>query len=190
MTAYEVIKRSAALLNIKEILEDRSLDDLTESNNSTILSNNFTLNRMFEILKIMLNDLANDYIPIVKEVELNSENKKISLSNLENLNKIMQVKYNGAGVKYSISNDCINFDFDGTFKIKYSVSPNIDNLTDSVNVFGGRISEDLLIYGLTSFYCLVVGLFDEFNIYNQIYNDKLSAINNLKIIEMPCRRWE
>lgn len=190
MTALELIKKGATLLNVKEILEDENLKNVTISNQADCLDNNFTLNRFFEILKIMLNDIANDYVPIIKEKTFISNDKIIELSQIENLLKVCSVSIDKVLVKYKIVNKSIVTNFDGVFTVKYMVTPQIENLLDNVEVFDRGVSVDLLVYGMLSLYCLAIGLTDEFEIYNNIYSEKLSAIKNLKIIEMPFRRWE
>lgn len=190
MTVLELIKKSALILNEKEILEDEKLANVTVNNCEEILENNFALNRMFEILKILLNNIAVDYLPIVKEKTCISANKKISLEEFENLSKIVSVKVDKFPVKYKIANEYINLDFDGVFNVEYNALPVINSLLDDVQVFYKNISYDLLIYGVASLYCLAIGLMDEFEIYNNIYSSKLTAIKSLKLIDMPARRWE
>lgn len=190
MKAIDLIKKCATLMNIKEILEDENLNNITTSNQETLKKGNHTLNRMFEILSILINDIANDHLPIIKETKIASTEKEIDLNNLVDLIKIINVKDNGFNVKYKIANDCLVLDYDAVFSITYSVSVRLEYLLDEVSVFNNALSTDLLMYGLASLYCLAVGLFEEFNVYNAIYTEKLSAVKKLQIINMPCRRWE
>lgn len=190
MTALELIKKGATLLNVKEILEDENLNNVTVENQEECIDNNFALNRFFEILKIMLNDIASDYAPIIKEKTFISNNKVIDLNEIENLLKVCNVSIDKVPVKHKIVNKSIVTNFDGVFTVKYSVLPKLENLLDDIDVFDRGISMDLLINGMLSLYCLAVGLLDEFEIYNDKYNKKLSALKNFKIIDMPCRRWE
>ena len=190
MTALELIKNSAILLNVKEILEDESLNNLNTENCNDCLDNNFALNRFFEILKIMLNELSSEYVPIIKENTFISEDKKIDLSNIENFMKVCHVSIDRVPVKYKVVDKKIITNFDGVFNVKFMAYPKIETLLDSVEVFDRGVGEDLLVYGVVALYCLAVGLTDEFSIYHNIYSEKLSALQNLKIIDMPCRRWE
>ena len=189
MTSIQIIKKSALLLNVKEIIEDSSIDDISETNSATILENNFALNRMFEILKILIVNISTDYVPIIRVKKIISADKQIQLSSFNEQVKILQVRKDGVPVKFKLFNDAINLNFDGEFEVKYSVTPEITSLVEDINYFNGEISSDLLVYGLSSLYCLAVGLFDEFNVYNAIYTERLSAVKALKIIDMPCRRW-
>jgi len=190
MTALEIIKKSALLLNVKEVLEDDSLTNVTDKNCETIVENNFVVNRMYEILKILLTNIASDYAPIIKFKKVKSQNQIIKILDVDKDIKFMQVRKDNIPVKYKLYNDNINLAFDGEFEIKYSQTPTLNNLLEDINFFNGQISSDLLVYGLSALYCLAVGLFDEFNVYNTIYMDRLSAVKALKIIDMPYRRWE
>ena len=46
MKALDIIKKSAVLLNEKKILDDEAILSLNSANESSVLYNNFTLNRM------------------------------------------------------------------------------------------------------------------------------------------------
>lgn len=189
MTALDVIKKSALILNIDDVLTDSSLDTLTSTSESTCLENNFPLNRMFEILKIMLRDISSDYVQLEKEAEIESEGRSILLSQLTNCLKVISVKEGYVGVKYKVDDGEIKLSHDGKFLIKYLSCACVDSLLDEIDMFNGRVGADVLIYGLSALYCLAVGLFDEFHVYNAIYVDKLSALKTLKLINMPCRSW-
>lgn len=190
MTAINVIKKCAVILNIQEILNDNNLTTLNAENEQTILSENLKLERMFEILKIMLNDIATDYVQIVKEIELNVENNEIAISSIPNFMHIAVILKNNVNVPYRIANSKIILKNNGKHLVRYYAQPNLTSLLGDVNLFDGRVGEDLLVYGLASLYCLAFGMFNEFDSYNAIYNQKLSTIKQLKIINMAGRRWE
>lgn len=189
MTVLELIKKSAIMLNIKEIL-DENLDSVDETNETTILNNNFALKRMFEFVKVMLSEISSSYIPIIKEMKCSSSEGKILLNNFTNLAKVIGVKYNDKFTKYTIDNNSIIVNKDGEFVVVYRTQPNVSSLLDDVEIFDETIGEDTLVYGLNSYYCLATGLFQEFNVYNENYSSKLSKLSNGKLFDMPCRRWE
>lgn len=190
MTALEIIKKSAIILNLNEILSDSSLNSVRASNEEDCRDNNFTLNRMFEILNIMLQDISTDYAQIQKEEVRDTTSMMISISSLRNFMKVLSVKQNGVSVQYDLINGQIRLPSNGNYTVRYLARATADSLLDEINMFNGKVGDDVLVYGLTALYCLAVGLFDEFNVYNSIYVDKLDALKTLKIINMPCRRWE
>ena len=189
MTPIQIIKKTALLLNVRDVLDDSSIDTVREDTSEQLLSNNFTINRMFEILKILVSNISSEYVPIIKVKKCSSINKQISIKSIDEQVKILQVRKDNIPVKYKLFNEAINLSFDGEFEVKYSLTPDIKTLVEDIDYFNGDVTSDLLVYGLASLYTLAVGLFDEFNVYNTIYTDRLSAIKALKIIDMPHRRW-
>lgn len=190
MTALEIIKKSAILLNERKILDDENLTEITTSNQETVLENNFTLNRMFELLKIMMTDISTDYIQLGREASATATNGVIDTANIVNLLKVIEVIKSGVKMPFKIVKGKLTVNFSGDCIIKYLTTPNVSSVLDEVDDFKGLAGYDLLIYGLTSMYCLAVGLFDEYNIYNSIYEQKLAEAKSLKIITMPMRSWE
>lgn len=188
MTILDLIKKSAIMLNIKPVLEDVNLNDITSTTEVETLSNNFELKRLFEFSKVVLNEIAT-YSPIVDQIQSVSSNKKIPLSNINNLLKVIAVKDEFGYVDYTINDNEINIAKDGMYTIVFNRSSQINSLLGNIDMRNGDISEDLLVCGLNSYYCLATGLFAEYNVYNSSYVDKLSRIKNLKLFAMPCRSW-
>lgn len=189
MTILELIKKSAVMLNIRQILDDDSLDNINYDNEQSILSDNFTLTRLFEFAKLVVNEVYS-YAPSFRQVEFTAVDKKISLVHLSNFVKIISVKQDDRYVKYSInSGRVVTVDRDGKYLITYSSCPDITSVVDSIEINNGDITDDIFVYGLSSYYCLAMGLFAEFNIYNAQYVDRLSHIKHLKLFAMPCRSW-
>ena len=71
----------------------------------------------------------------------------------------------------------------------YQRYPTTSSILFPVENFHGNVSNDTLIAGLNSYYCLATGMYAEYNVYNAQYVDRLSRIKNLKVFAMPCRRW-
>ena len=189
MTILDLIKKSATILNVEQILEDTSLEDFSAEDEATILSKNKTLARMFELAKLVINEVTS-YSPLVYDTVLSSTNKQILLSKIFGLEKIIAVKNEyGDNVKYCIRDNCLCFEQDGKFTIIYQQYPMNDSMLYTINMFNGGISEDMLVAGLNSYYCLATGLYAEYNVYNAQYVDRLSRIKNLKVFSMPSRRW-
>lgn len=189
MTVLDLIKKSAIMLNIKEVLQDEDIATISATNEQEILSANFALTRLFEFVKIMLNEISTYYLPIVKEVEFQTENKRIALTNLQRMSRLIGVK-NGFGyTRYSIIDNAIQLKDDGLYTVVFNQYPQISSLLDDVEVFDEFVSDDILVYGLNSYYCLSAGLFAEFNMYNENYVNKLSHLRGLKLFSMPMRSW-
>jgi len=187
MTILELIKKSAIMLNIKEVLDDKNLDNISIGTQEDVLSNNFAFKRLFEFAKLVINEV-DSYSPKIERVLKNSSDKKIMLSEISNLFKIIDVKLDGLSVKYKIFNNALNFDNDAEFEIVYQAMSNSEDVSAMIQNNNG-VAEDIYVNGLNAYYCLACGLFAEYNVYIAQYADKLSKINNLKVFSMPCRSW-
>ena len=188
MTILDLIKKSAITLNVAEILNDNTLDDISDNNQEEYFSKNFELKRMFEFAKIVINEIGS-YVPQITETKMRTNNKKIDLISFDNLLKVISVKNNGADVEYSQLNGLLVFEEDGNYTIKYERCPVIVGITDWIDTRAGSITDTLLIDGLNAYYCLAVGLYAEYNVYHAKYTDKLSQLKSTKLFAMPCRSW-
>ena len=188
MTVLDLIKKSAVILNIDEI-SNASLNTVTAENESTILENNVALKRLYELTKVMLNEIATYYMPIIKTVELNSTDKKISLTNCSNILRVVGVKKDDVFVKFYITDGSIVIKEDGHYSVIFAQTPVVSSLLNDANMFGENVSDDLLVDGLNSYYCLACGLFKEFSLYNEKYSKKLTKLRSLPIFNLPSRSW-
>ena len=103
MTVLDLINKSAIMLNIPEVVNGQ-FDGLTTENEQEFLNNNFALNRLFQFSKVVLNEI-NFHMPKVDEVVCQSIDKKISLSAIPSLMKIIGIKNEYGYIKYSIKCD-------------------------------------------------------------------------------------
>lgn len=188
MTVLDLIKKSAVILNIDEI-SNASLNTITAENELEVLENNVALKKLYELTMLMLNEIATYYMPIMKTVELNSVDKKIDLSKCQNVLKVVGVKLDDVFVKFFVEDGNILVKNDGCYTVIFQQTPAIQSLLDNVNFFDENVSEDLLVDGLNSYYCLACGLFKEFSLYNEKYSKKLANLRNLPIFNLPCRSW-
>ena len=189
MTILDLIKKSSVMLNIAEVLQDENVNSINAQNEKDVLASNFALTRLFEFAKVMFNEIASYYLPIVKTVDCETTNKQIDLNNCTNLFRIIGIRLNNAFVRYKVEDNVIKLKQDGVYTIIYNQQPKIDSVLDSVDFFDVDISEDVLVSGINSYYCLATGLFEEFNVYNEQYIAKLSKLKNMKVFAMPCRGW-
>ena len=187
MTILNLIKKSAIILNIKEILEE-DLDNITYDTQESVLSNNFTLKRMFEFAKLVINEVS-AYTSNLKQIKLSSINCKIELKDIPNFFKIVEIKNQFGTVKYEIINNALNFEKDEWYTIIYQALPDIKAINQEIDLCNGMVGEDVFLSGLNSYYCLATGLFAEYNVYHAQYSERLSKIKNLKLFAMPCRSW-
>lgn len=189
MTVLDLIKKSAVILNIDEISSSTSLDTVTPENEAILLQENFAVNRLFELAKVMFNEIATHYMPIVKSVKVVSVDKKIGVSNCPNFLKIIGVKLDDVFVKFAVNGENIEVEENCEYEVIYHQMPVVTSLLANIS-FGDGLSEDLLVDGLSAYYCLACGLFKEFSVYNEKYSRKLAKLRVLPIFSMPCRSWQ
>lgn len=188
MTILDLINKSAIMLNIQEVLNDVDLSNITQYTEQSVIDKNFALKRLYQFAKIVVNEV-NSYQPVIKEVALSTTNKQIAFSELNNMSKIVSIKDDSGYIRCKFSDTHILFDNDGKYTISYTQAININSVFDEISLNVDEIGEDLFIAGLNAYYCLSTGLFQEFNVYNSNYVDKLSRLKNLKLFAMPCRSW-
>jgi hypothetical protein len=188
MTVLDLIKKSAIMLNIQEVL-NADLTSVDNQNQQTLMDNNFALKRLYEFAKIVLNEI-NSYMPTVKQIKCTAKNKQISLNSFEGLSKIIGVQNHYGYVKYSVEGENIIVAEDGNYLVTFNQCPQINSLLDVINQHEDILGDDILVYGLNSYYCLATGLFNEFNVYNAHYSERLAKLKNFKVFAMPCRSWE
>lgn len=188
MTILDLIKKTAVIFNVEQVLEDSDLESLTNNTQVDVLNGNEQLNKMFELCKLVLCEVYS-YISKELEVSVQSANGQIDKGLLGEVGKIISVKSQNKRVNFVLDNDTIKVDRDGEYIIKCVVAPNVKYLNNEIDMLNGDITEDVLINGLNAYYCLTAGLFEEYNVYNVRYIDNLSRLKNPKLFAMPCRSW-
>ena len=164
MEIIDIIKQSIHLLSLNEYYD--VVDNASKESEEEILKN--------EEIKKLFNLITNKSYPI---------------KNLTNFYKIKNVKRGKILENYKIISKDIVVKEDGEYEINYYYLPSVNSLFDELD-FLSTLSPEVLVYGLCAFYCLSVGLFDEFKIYNDKYKSRAEAIKNLKMFELPKRKWE
>ncbi|MBQ7798646.1 MAG: hypothetical protein IJ371_05950 [Clostridia bacterium] len=189
MNILDLIKKSATILNIHQILDDSSLEDVTVDNEASILAKNSELKRVFELAKVVIEE-ASAHSKNLTSSTIYTYNQKINMYSYDYIDKVVDVQdENGVSVEYEIDNGNIRFKQDGKYTIIYYRNPYSNSLLSYIDMHRYNINEALLVNGLNAYYCLSVGLADEYNEYNNKYLELLSHVKNLKIFAMPCRSW-
>ena len=65
----------------------------------------------------------------------------------------------------------------------------IDRFTNGID-FLDNYSPDAIVLGLSAYYALAHGMFEEFKELHERYVSKAESLKDLKIFELPSRRWE
>ena len=184
MQVIDIMKQATELLSLTD--ENEVLNKLTKENESELDSQD--VKRLFTIFKLMLNDFCTNYTPLCSTQNIKVVDNNFPIKDIVNFYKIKNIKDGNRIVNYKIVNKNIVIN-NGEYVVNYYSLPNINSFFDELD-FLSSLSPEVLVFGLCAFYCLSVGLFDEFKIYNEKYKSRAEAIKNLKIFEMPQRKWQ
>ena len=187
MKIIDIMKESAILLGLKEeasVMETFAVETEIEQ-----LAQHENITSLFNLVKFSIRELCSNYIPVVMKTEIVSKDKSYPLSSLNNFIRIQNVYRNSQPVKFKIINRNIIFEDDGNYEIEYATYPEIESVFDEINYLE-NLSPDVIVLGLCSYYSLAHGMFDEFEDLHEKYVEKADSLKNLKIFEIPCRRWE
>ena len=187
MKIIDIIKDSATLLGLNQ---DRAvLEAMTSENEIEMLAENENVSSLFNLIKYSIRELCTNYVPVSTIVTIKSSDKKISLASLLNFIRIQNVFKNDQMVKFKILNRNIVLEEDGEYDVNYATYPEIESIFDEID-FLENFSPDVIVFGLCAYYSLAHGMFDEFEDLHEKYVEKAESLKNLKIFEIPCRRWE
>lgn len=185
MKVIDIMCDSARLLGLGEecdILTDPTKDETEKLQNQTI-------GQMFELAKLSIRELCTNYAPVLATTKIETTNKIYPINKLTNCIRVEGVTQNENPVNYKIINRNINFEQDGDYVIEFSSYPSISSLDDDLT-FLQEYGLDIAVFGLCAYYCLTKGLFEDFEKYYQTYQDKASALKDMKVFVMPQRRWQ
>lgn len=186
MKVVDIIKQSATMLGLTEA--EQALETLTEETEAAVLSNEEVYG-LFNLFKYSIQELCTNYVPVAAIETIKTYNKAIEINKLTNFIRVQNIFKNEEMVKYKIINRCIYFEEDGEYSIQYATYPQIERLLEDID-FLSNFSPDIVVLGLSAYYALSKGRFDEFEIFHSQYVEKAESIKNLKMFNLPQRRWE
>lgn len=185
MKIIDLIKRACELLSLQKEID--LIDSQPEGEQE--LLKDAEINKLFNLSKFSIQELCTNYVPMQTEREITTANKIFAVGELKNFIRLQNVYQEGKLVNCKLINRKLHFLQDGSYTVKYLTYPDITSLFDELD-FLSHLSPDCLVFGLCAYYCLSKGLFDDFKIYNEKYIDRAESIKNLKIINLPQRRWQ
>ena len=186
MKIIDILIQTSEMLCLSEEIE--LLKSATEENEAEVIQNK-EVNALINLFKYSIQELCTNYMPIATCVDFQTVSKKYELSNLPNYIRVQSVSKNGVPVSYKILNRAIVVEEDGVYTVQYSTYPNINSIFEEIDYLTD-FNPDVLVFGLTSYYTLSRGRFDEFEIFYEHYKEKAESLKEMKCFSMPQRRWE
>ena len=175
-------------LSDEELEAEKVLNNITEETEDNALCNE-DVNSLFNLFKYSIQELCTNYVPVATIENFTTYNKSIEINKLTNFIRLQNIYKDEELVKYKIINRCIYFEEDGEYSIQYATYPQIESLLEEMD-FLSNFSPDIVVLGLSAYYALSKGRFDEFEIYHSQYVEKAESIKGLNMFNMPQRRWE
>lgn len=186
MKILDIIKNSAELLGLNN--ERDLLDNATTSAEENLLEN-LEIKKLFNLIKFSIQELCTHYIPVFTRQEISTTNKKFALSNLNNFIRVNNVYKDDKPIKFKIINRNLEFSENGIYTVKYTTYPAVNSIFDDID-FLANFGLDVICFGLCAYYCLANGMFQDFESFHNSYISKAESIKDLRIFELPARRWE
>ena len=186
MKVIDIMKNGAELLGLTSDLQ--LLETVTEENHNEILTNR-NVAKMFRLLEYSLQEICTNYIPVCYEQTISTQNKEILISSLTNCLKVLKVYLNNESVSFKIINRKIVVETDGEYTIKYTTYPTIHSMFEELD-FLNNLSPDIVVNSFCAYYSLSVGMFDHFKAFHEEYIETAESLKELKMFDLPSRRWE
>jgi hypothetical protein len=187
MKILEIIENSAALLGLSE--EAELLKTATEENEHEVLQDNHNIERLFNLCRFSIRELCTNYVPVVVRETIQTVDGKYAVGLFENFIRIQNVFENETMVKFKIINRNLVFERDGEYTVQYATYPTISSMFEDLD-FLQNLNPDVLVFGLCAYFALAHGMFDQFKEFHEKYVSRAESLKDLKIFELPCRRWE
>ncbi len=187
MKIVDILIDSASLLGLYE--EVAIISSTEPENEAEILEKNKNIHSLFNLIKFSIRELCTNYVPMVSDVRIKTENKTFALSSIENYIRVQNITENGNMIKFKIISRNIIFDHDGEYVVSYETYPTISSVFEDID-FLDNFSPDVMVMGLCSYFSLAHGRFDEFQEFHEKYVSKAESLKHLKSFSLPTRRWE
>lgn len=187
MTVREIAEETAVLLG--------RMDLFTYLNGTEACDNATELEKESEILvrciNIVLNEIANEYVPLKKMVEVVTENGIVSYDDFgEVVLDIVEITDDyGNKIKYKLYPEYLKTK-PGSVNIEYTYLPDKKTLEDEIGYKNGRVSGRIVAYGTAGEYCLINGNYEEAYMWDKRYKDSLTYVTGArKKLNLKVGRW-
>lgn len=187
MKIIDILKESANILGLTQ--EFAILEETTENTEHVVCAENPNISSLFNLINYSIRELCTNYLPVLEQTQITTLNKQYPISSFSNFIRIKNVMKNEEMVNFKIINRTLIFEEDGVYNVIYATYPTISSMFDDID-FLQNLSPDTITLGLCAYYSLAHGMFEEFENLHDKYVEKAESIKELKIFNLPVRRWE
>ncbi len=97
MKIIDILIDSAFLLGLTD--DANVLQTTTAETEQEVVNQNKNVANLFNLVKYSIRELCMNYVPIIKQISVETEDKKFAVGTLENFIRIQNVQKNGEMVK-------------------------------------------------------------------------------------------
>lgn len=145
---------------------------------------------LLSCFNIVENELALDYIPLIKEESFTTADGEIDYASFsEDVVRILEVRNTrGAKIPFRLFASYMETDPD-TVTVRYAYTPKEKTATDESD-FRAEISERVMAFGTAAEYCTAIGVYEDARVWDKKYKEGIEAARSIGVKKkMPSRRW-
>ncbi len=172
-----------------DFIDNDSLSELLKNNLSLSDELQDMLNKLIKCFNLVRNEIASEYLPIVKIDVVRPSQNKIELTALSSkLLEVISIRDSkGHTLKYEIREDGIYLNSNEKVLIKYNSIPQELDLSGEFNSF---LPERVFAYGIVKEYYFMQTLYEDAKIWDERFKNSLQIIERKKSETIiPRRRW-
>lgn len=171
-----------------DFTENEELKTALENNTTLTDEQNLVCENLVKCFNLINNEIASEYIPIIKIESVKPSNFKVEYSNLSSpVRQIIMVKDKyGRKVKFKAYQDYM-MAFANEVEITYQAYPTELSLSGQ---FETTLPERLYAYGIAREYYFIQTLFDEASIWEERFKNSLQVLSRKgSEVKIPQRGW-
>ena len=188
MTVKEIIKTSSVLLGRDDVYGYLSGEEFLSEDRARL---QLEVNSFVKCVNLTLNEIATEYIPVVKTEAINNYSGYIYFNSLQmNVLDVLGV-YDAGGnkVSYKVMPVCVKTGSQAS-KIEYSYIPPEYSLEEVVAYEEKLVPARVIAYGVASQMCIIEGRFDQATVWEKRYKESLKNLIPLKKAKIKGRYWK
>ncbi|MBQ2713971.1 MAG: hypothetical protein IJF22_03250 [Clostridia bacterium] len=188
MTVKDILRSAILFSNKPELLSLSTFCQDSETLPS--IDQQAEIDLFVQCFNFVYKEIASTYFPLLEKEEIVFENNKFYFNKLSKpLISIKKLHKNKKNIRHYVYPDHI---FAETEKatIVYASLPKDFTLDEEVNLFGGRVLEQVMAYGVAREYAVIMGNFSDADVWEARFKTALeTSFSGRKVAILPKRRF-
>lgn len=146
---------------------------------------------LLKCVRIILDEIATEYLPIKVSQEAEVVDGKIEFANLlRQPVRIRRVRKDGKDVRFCNTPSAVQVDAEGTVSVEYNAFPATAASEDETVETGAPLAVKSVAAGVCSQYCLVRGMYEQSLSFSEMFKEDMrTACRSVREIRVKGRRW-